>query len=223
MVEMRFYIPGTTTRKEAEGGDAGSDADEEEKNAVMLFYDTLMEKADIGETAGDTIATFLDVLHLTPRFVPLADRSETWLLTPPQRSLRHRHVRFLVPPARQDVRLQDPVRAHQKVHRPPKARRHALYALYWTGPAPPPRSDSVPVPRHAVQGRRGGHSGSQHHRGGARGQIQGQARGTLRAAAAPGRHVHLQGTRQQEGDGSRQGLYHVRAHFGPTPLPTCSC
>ncbi|KAK0738288.1 hypothetical protein B0T18DRAFT_355209 [Schizothecium vesticola] len=67
MVEMRFYIPGTTTRKEAEGGDAGSDADEEEKNAVALFYDTLMEKADIGETAGDTIATFLDVLHLTPR------------------------------------------------------------------------------------------------------------------------------------------------------------
>ncbi|KAK1835165.1 FACT complex subunit ctc-1 [Podospora conica] len=67
MVEMRFYIPGTTTRKEVEGGDAGSDADEEEKNAVALFYDTLMEKADIGETAGDTIATFLDVLHLTPR------------------------------------------------------------------------------------------------------------------------------------------------------------
>ncbi|KAK0711633.1 FACT complex subunit POB-3-like protein [Lasiosphaeris hirsuta] len=67
LVEMRFYIPGTTTRKEAEGGDAGSGADEEEKNAVTLFYDTLIEKAEIGETAGDTIATFLDVLHLTPR------------------------------------------------------------------------------------------------------------------------------------------------------------
>jgi len=67
LVEMRFYIPGTTTRKEAEGGEAGSDADEEEKNAVTLFYDTLIEKAEIGETAGDTIATFLDVLHLTPR------------------------------------------------------------------------------------------------------------------------------------------------------------
>ncbi|KAK0623240.1 FACT complex subunit pob-3 [Immersiella caudata] len=66
LVEMRFYIPGTTTRKEAEGGEAGSDADEE-KNAVTLFYDTLIEKAEIGETAGDTIATFLDVLHLTPR------------------------------------------------------------------------------------------------------------------------------------------------------------
>ncbi|KAB5558298.1 POB3-like protein [Coniochaeta sp. 2T2.1] len=67
LVEMRVYIPGTTTRKEAEGGDAASDADEEEKNAVTLFYETLIEKADIGETAGDTIATFPDILHLTPR------------------------------------------------------------------------------------------------------------------------------------------------------------
>jgi structure-specific recognition protein 1 len=67
LVEMRFYIPGTTTRKEAEGGEASSDADEEEKNAASLIYETLLEKADIGETAGDTIATFLDVLHLTPR------------------------------------------------------------------------------------------------------------------------------------------------------------
>jgi structure-specific recognition protein 1 len=70
LTEMRFYIPGTTTRKEAEGGDAGSDVDaEQEKNAVTLFYETLIEKAEIGETAGDTIATFLDVLHLTPRYV----------------------------------------------------------------------------------------------------------------------------------------------------------
>lgn len=69
LVEMRFYIPGVTTKKEADA-DAGSDADEqeeEEQNAATLFYDTLIEKAEIGEMAGDTIATFLDVLHLTPR------------------------------------------------------------------------------------------------------------------------------------------------------------
>jgi structure-specific recognition protein 1 len=30
-----------------------------------------MEKAEIGEVAGDTFATFLDVLHLTPRYVLL--------------------------------------------------------------------------------------------------------------------------------------------------------
>ncbi|KAI9897596.1 hypothetical protein N3K66_007452 [Trichothecium roseum] len=68
LVEMRFYVPGTTTKKEADGEEAGSDAGEEqEKNAATLFYETLIEKAEIGETAGDTIATFLDVLHLTPR------------------------------------------------------------------------------------------------------------------------------------------------------------
>ncbi|KAK7960858.1 hypothetical protein PG984_014564 [Apiospora sp. TS-2023a] len=67
LVEMRFYIPGTATRKETEGEDAGSDADQEEKNAATLFYETLIDKAEIGETAGDAIATFLEVLHLTPR------------------------------------------------------------------------------------------------------------------------------------------------------------
>lgn len=73
LVEMRFYIPGVTTKKETmEGGEAKSDAeDEEEQNAANLFYDTLMEKAEIGEVAGDTYATFLDVLHLTPRYVSL--------------------------------------------------------------------------------------------------------------------------------------------------------
>ncbi|CAG8949412.1 hypothetical protein HYFRA_00005041 [Hymenoscyphus fraxineus] len=69
LVEMRLYIPGVTTKKEAlEGEDAPSDAEgEEEQNAANLFYDTLMDKAEIGEVAGDTFATFLDVLHLTPR------------------------------------------------------------------------------------------------------------------------------------------------------------
>ncbi|KAL9039145.1 MAG: hypothetical protein Q9214_004994, partial [Letrouitia sp. 1 TL-2023] len=69
LVEMRFYIPGTATKKEKdEDGEEksvdGSDA--EEHNAANLFYDTLMDKAEIGEVAGDTYATFLDVLHLTP-------------------------------------------------------------------------------------------------------------------------------------------------------------
>ena len=69
LVEMRFYIPGTVSKKEA-NGDAGSgdeDEEEEEQNAANLFYETLMDKADIGDVAGDTIATFQDVLHLTPR------------------------------------------------------------------------------------------------------------------------------------------------------------
>lgn len=74
LVEMRFYVPGTVTNKvkkedggeEAENGE--EEEEEEEQNAASLFYDTLMDKAEIGEVAGDTFATFLDVLHLTPRF-----------------------------------------------------------------------------------------------------------------------------------------------------------
>lgn len=71
LVEMRFYIPGTATKKGKveDGEDKSVDGeDAEEQNAANLFYDTLMDKAEIGEVAGDTFATFLDVLHLTPRY-----------------------------------------------------------------------------------------------------------------------------------------------------------
>ncbi|KAJ5317361.1 hypothetical protein N7508_001869 [Penicillium antarcticum] len=71
LVEMRFYIPGTATKKEktegAEGEEEENDEEVEEQNAANLFYETLMDKAEIGDVAGDTFATFLDVLHLTPR------------------------------------------------------------------------------------------------------------------------------------------------------------
>lgn len=76
LVEMRFYIPGTAVKKEktegAEGAEGEGEENEEEveeQNAANLFYETLMDKAEIGDVAGDTFATFLDVLHLTPRFV----------------------------------------------------------------------------------------------------------------------------------------------------------
>ncbi|PWY90741.1 FACT complex subunit pob3 [Aspergillus heteromorphus CBS 117.55] len=75
LVEMRFYIPGTAVKgdkgvkEENENGDEenGEEEEVEEQNAANLFYDTLMDKAEIGDVAGDTFATFLDVLHLTPR------------------------------------------------------------------------------------------------------------------------------------------------------------
>lgn len=67
LVEMRFYIPGTVVKKEKEG-DEENEGEEEEQNAANLFYETLMDKAEIGDVAGDTFATFLDVLHLTPRY-----------------------------------------------------------------------------------------------------------------------------------------------------------
>ncbi|OJI81804.1 hypothetical protein ASPTUDRAFT_57574 [Aspergillus tubingensis CBS 134.48] len=77
LVEMRFYIPGTAVKTEkgikeenAENPDEENGAEEEEgeeQNAANLFYEMLMDKAEIGDVAGDTFATFLDVLHLTPR------------------------------------------------------------------------------------------------------------------------------------------------------------
>jgi structure-specific recognition protein 1 len=71
LVEMRFYIPGNVSKKEVNGDDAGSGEDneeeEEEQNAANFFYETLMQRAEIGDVAGDTIATFPDVLFLTPR------------------------------------------------------------------------------------------------------------------------------------------------------------
>ncbi|KAL4916526.1 hypothetical protein BDW62DRAFT_105484 [Aspergillus aurantiobrunneus] len=73
LVEMRFYIPGTAVKTEngikEENPEEKEDGEEggEEQNAANLFYELLMEKAEIGDVAGDTFATFLDVLHLTPR------------------------------------------------------------------------------------------------------------------------------------------------------------
>lgn len=92
LVEMRFYIPGTaTTKKEKEDGEDGEvsdgDAGEEvEENAANVFYNTLADKAEIGAVAGDTFATFLDILHLTPRCVlPASLTVEGQKLIRPQR------------------------------------------------------------------------------------------------------------------------------------------
>ena len=91
LVEMRFYIPGTVTKKEKdeEGEDKSVDGEDgEEQNAANQFYETLMDKAEIGEVAGDTFATFLDVLHLTPRLVtPISLTMDRRLLTLVQRTI----------------------------------------------------------------------------------------------------------------------------------------
>ena len=80
LVEMRFYIPGTVVKKEKDGdeNDSAEDEEAEEQNAANLFYDTLIDKAEIGEVAGDTFATFLDVLHLTPRYEKSAVALQKW-------------------------------------------------------------------------------------------------------------------------------------------------
>ena len=51
--------------KKGEGEDRDSGTEGDEMSAATLFYDTQKEKADIGEIAGDTSVTFLDILFLT--------------------------------------------------------------------------------------------------------------------------------------------------------------
>lgn len=75
LVEARFYIPGTAVKKEQadeqqeEDQASGEEKDdaEEQQNAANLWYETLMEKAEVGHVTGNNIATFGEVLHLTPR------------------------------------------------------------------------------------------------------------------------------------------------------------
>ena len=68
LVEARFYIPGTTLTNEAnEDGEGSGDEGPEESSAASVWYDTLVDKAQIGDVAGDSFASFMDVLHLTPR------------------------------------------------------------------------------------------------------------------------------------------------------------
>jgi structure-specific recognition protein 1 len=100
LVEMRFYIPGTVAKTEkGEDDEKSVDGEEvEEQNAANLFYETLMDKAEIGDVAGDTFATFLDVLHLTPRWGYLSACPLLWLLLIcSQRTIRYRYVRELIP------------------------------------------------------------------------------------------------------------------------------
>ena len=71
MVEIRFFVPGTSHR--VRGSDAGSqksdneEEDGEEVSAAQAFHDTVKEKAELGQVAGDMILSFEEVLVLTPR------------------------------------------------------------------------------------------------------------------------------------------------------------
>ncbi|ORX35173.1 hypothetical protein BD324DRAFT_122298 [Kockovaella imperatae] len=78
LVEMRFYIPGKSMKKNGGGSDAGSDADAEgeetdrdedgnEISAAEAMHNLIKDKADIGAVVGDSIVVFDEVLILTPR------------------------------------------------------------------------------------------------------------------------------------------------------------
>ena len=68
LVEIRFFVPGTSTKET--GSDAGEEqgeGDEEETSAAQAFHDAVKEKADLGEVSGDMIVNFEEILVLTPR------------------------------------------------------------------------------------------------------------------------------------------------------------
>ena len=158
LVEMRFYIPGTavkTEKGEGEDGEQPVDGEEpEEQNAANLFYETLLDKAEIGEVAGDTFATFLDVLHLTPRLDLPCIPTYRALLMIRQRPIRYRYVRKLVPVTWKDVRLQDSISIDQEIFLAPQERRYPYSYYPWIGPSPPTRTDSISLPGYAAKTRR---------------------------------------------------------------------
>jgi len=86
LVEMRFYIPQRSTGKKSRTGSqaGGSDDEDEEEvdpedvaydsdgneiSAAEIFHKTIMDQAELGEQAGDAIASFTDVSVVTPRSV----------------------------------------------------------------------------------------------------------------------------------------------------------
>jgi structure-specific recognition protein 1 len=70
MVEIRFFVPGQSTR--VRGSDAGSNKSDAEDDgddisAAQAFHDAIKEKAELGHVSGDIILSFEEVLVLTPR------------------------------------------------------------------------------------------------------------------------------------------------------------
>lgn len=70
MVEIRFFVPGQSTR--VKGSDVGSNESDAEDDgddisAAQAFHDAIKEKAELGHVSGDIILSFEEVLVLTPR------------------------------------------------------------------------------------------------------------------------------------------------------------
>ncbi|KAL5482461.1 POB3 [Sanghuangporus weigelae] len=68
LVEIRFYVPGTSTKETGtDAGEEQGEGEEEETSAAQAFHDAVKEKADLGEVSGDMIVNFEEILVLTPR------------------------------------------------------------------------------------------------------------------------------------------------------------
>ncbi|KAJ2611539.1 FACT complex subunit [Coemansia sp. RSA 1365] len=75
LVEIRFYVPGTTTtgkKSESDNEDSqkekgSGDEEDEEVSAASALYETIKDRADLGQVTGDSIVQFPEILCLTPR------------------------------------------------------------------------------------------------------------------------------------------------------------
>ena len=104
LMEMRFYIPGQAEAPDDDDAGSGEEGKEKDETAAGAFYNTLKQKADIGEVAGDTYAIFQDILFLTPRLAQLL-HALIEFTDVAQRTIRCGHVQRLLQTARQNVRL----------------------------------------------------------------------------------------------------------------------
>ena len=72
LVEVRFYVPGTVQKNDGEtkdevDDDAENSEEQGEQSAAQAFYESLKERAEIGDVAGEAIVSLSDILFLTPR------------------------------------------------------------------------------------------------------------------------------------------------------------
>lgn len=72
LVEVRFYVPGTVSKSDGEDGGKSDDENAPvdltgDQSAAQAFYESLKEKAEIGDIAGEAIVSLSDILFLTPR------------------------------------------------------------------------------------------------------------------------------------------------------------
>ncbi len=77
LIEMRFYIPGRSVKPKDTSDDEVEDSEDEgevddegnEISAAQSFHDRIKKVARVGDTAGEEIVAFSEVLVVTPRFV----------------------------------------------------------------------------------------------------------------------------------------------------------
>jgi structure-specific recognition protein 1 len=153
MVEIRFFVPGQSTRMR--GSDAGSNKsdaedDGDDVSAAQAFHDAIKEKAELGHVSGDIILSFEEVLVLTPRgrydvdmfpdFLRLRGKTYDYKIVYTSISRL-----FLLP--KDDLHILFIVRSCEYLH---PVSLLTFVPKAWPQHSHPTRSDSLPVPSHAI-------------------------------------------------------------------------